>query len=103
MKLFLVLEGERKVWIAAVVGQDVYTYVDNTGHFHVNEAIGDDYFGEGALEYRPIGVSEARELIAEHVGHLDEQKRARPLAEWRDDPDPVAPDTILAMASADQH
>ncbi|WP_272948930.1 hypothetical protein [Kribbella soli] len=37
-------QGERRIWVAALVDEDVWTYVANTGKFHRNDGVRDDYF-----------------------------------------------------------
>jgi len=48
------------VWVAAVIDEDVWTYVANTGKFHRNEGVREDYFMLNHAEYSEIGISEAR-------------------------------------------
>jgi len=57
MKLYVVKEDERPVWVAAVVGEDVWTYVANTGKFHRNDGARHDYFFLNELQYLEIGIT----------------------------------------------
>jgi hypothetical protein len=40
MKLYLVKEDDRLVWVAALAHETMYSYVANTGKFHDNNAGG---------------------------------------------------------------
>ena len=86
MKLYLVKEEERQVWVAALAHEHMYAYVANTGKFHDNNALRNDYYMERDFTYEEIGPAEARRLIDEGVGRLDERSGA--LDRWRADPDP---------------
>ncbi|MGY4771973.1 hypothetical protein ACXC9Q_34145 [Kribbella sp. CWNU-51] len=39
-RLYLVKDWERELWVAALMDEDVWTYVGNTGRFHRNEGPG---------------------------------------------------------------
>jgi hypothetical protein len=55
-RLFLVKDGERELWVAALVDEDVWTYVAETGKFHRNEGARHDYYFLNELEYVEIGI-----------------------------------------------
>jgi hypothetical protein len=100
--LFLVKGNDGgDLWVAAVIDEDVWTYVANTGKFHRNEGARHDFFFLHELEYRDIGTGEARQLIAEGVGTVDETKYPDLVREWRDDPSPLDPDVVFASTVAD--
>jgi hypothetical protein len=40
----LVKEDERLVWVAALAHEHVYAYVANTGRFHDNNALRNDFY-----------------------------------------------------------
>lgn len=100
-RLFLVGQGGRRVWVAAVVDEDVWTYVGNTGKFHRNDGVRDDYFMENEAEYGDIGIAEAKRLIADGVGVVDETRLADSLECWRRDEDAMDPEVVFASMVAD--
>ncbi|GAB2671435.1 hypothetical protein [Kribbella swartbergensis] len=100
-RLFLVSQGERRVWVAALVDEDVWTYVGNTGKFHRNDGVRDDYFMNNEAQYSDIGIAEAKRLIAEGVGQVDEQKNPDAVRDWRHDPDAMHPEIVFASMAAD--
>jgi hypothetical protein len=100
-RLFLVTQGDRKIWVAAVVDEDVWTYVGNTGKFHFNEGIREDYFMNGAAQYAEIGVTEAKRLIAAGVGQIDAEKEPVRAQDWLADHDTMDPDVVFASMVAD--
>ena len=59
MSLYVVRDGERLVWIAALLAEDIYTYVPNTGKFHLNEGLRDDFFLARNLQYEQVSVAKA--------------------------------------------
>lgn len=102
MRLYLVIDpqDQRTLWVAALSGEHMYCLVQNTGRFHDNDALRNDYFLDHELDYRPISVTEARALVADGIGHADEHRMARPLARWREEPG-LQPDDIYAAVLAD--
>jgi hypothetical protein len=100
-RLLLVSQGERRIWVAALIDEDVWTYVGNTGKFHRNDGVRDDYFMEDEAEYSDIGIAEAKRLIAEGVGLVDETRLADPLERWRRDKDALDPEIVFASMVAD--
>jgi len=97
--LYLVTDEERLVWVAALAHETMYAYVANTGKFHDNNALRNDFYMERLLTYQEIGPAEARRLIAQGVGTLDEVEDDEVLAEWRADPKPLDPADVLSMAA----
>jgi hypothetical protein len=100
-RLFLVKDGERELWVAALVDEDVWTYVANTGKFHRNEGARHDYFFLNKLQYNPIGIAEAKRLIREGVGTVDETEFPDSVRRWRADPHGMDADIIYATLAAD--
>jgi hypothetical protein len=96
MQLYLVTEEERPVWVAALAHETMYAYVANTGKFHDNNALRNDYYMERWFIYEEIGPAEARRLIDEGVGRLEE---AEVLARWQADPNPLDPADVLSIAA----
>ncbi|TDO35657.1 hypothetical protein EV643_12268 [Kribbella sp. VKM Ac-2527] len=100
-RLFLAGDGERAVWVVALIDEEIWTYVANTGMFHKNQAMRDDFFVGSDFTYTEIGVREAARAIADGVGLLDEEKSTVPLRTWRADSSPLPPETVFASATAD--
>jgi hypothetical protein len=101
-RLFLIKNDDGSdLWVAAVIDQDVWTYVANTGKFHRNEGASDDFFFRNELEFSDIGIAEARRLIAAGVGTVDEQRWPDSVSRWRADPSPMDPDVVFASLAAD--
>jgi hypothetical protein len=97
MKLYLVKEEERSVWVAGLAHEMMYVYVANTGKFHDNNALRNDFYMERWFTYEEIGTAEARRLIDEGVGRLDEGSEA--LSRWQADPKPLDPADVLSIAA----
>jgi hypothetical protein len=100
-RLFLVSDGEAQLWVAALVDEDVWTYVGNTGRFHRNEGARHDYYFLNELEYAEIGIAEAQRLIQAGVGMVDEQEFADSVQRWRADPYGMHPEVVFASMAAD--
>jgi hypothetical protein len=101
-RLFLIKDDDGSdLWVAAVIDQDVWTYVANTAKFHRNEGAREDFFFRNELEFQDIGITEARRLIAEGVGTVDEQQTPDSARRWREDPSPMDPDVVFASMAAD--
>jgi hypothetical protein len=100
-RLYLVKDGERELWVAALVDEDVWTYVGNTGKFHRNEGARHDYYFLNELEYVEIGIAEARRLIQAGVGTVDEQEFPDSARRWREDTQPMDADVVFASMAAD--
>jgi len=100
-RLFLVKDGERELWVAALVDEDVWTYVANTGKFHRNEGARHDYYFLNELQFADIGIAEAKRLIQAGVGTVDEQELAESVRGWRDDAKGMDAEVIFATTAAD--
>ena len=100
MRLYLVKDEEdQPVWVAALAHETMYAYVANTGKFHDNNALRNDYYMERWFTYEEIGSAEARRLIDDGVGTLDEDDHPDALAQWRADAKPLAVADVLAIAA----
>ncbi|WP_020390429.1 hypothetical protein [Kribbella catacumbae] len=99
MKLYLVTKGNRRLWVAALAHENMYGYVQNTGYFHDNNALRNDFYLENRFGYEEIDITRAKALIAEGVGQADESKHADALAKWRADPRPLAPNDVFAAVA----
>jgi hypothetical protein len=99
-RLFLVTEGDRRLWVAALIDEDIWTYVANTGRFHRNDGLRHDYFMLNELEYSEIGVSEARRLIADGIGMVDGALYPDSLKGWVTDPNSLTTEAVFASQIA---
>ena len=102
MKLYLVKEDNDPRWVAALAHERMYGYVANTGKFHENNALRNDYYMERDFSYQEIGPAEARRLIDSGIGRLDEVEEAEMVAVWRADPNGLGPADVLSMAAGQQ-
>ncbi|HWD77802.1 MAG TPA: hypothetical protein VG497_02945 [Kribbella sp.] len=98
MRLYLVTEDGRAVWVAALAHEHMYSYVANIGMFHDNNALRNDFYMERDFGSEPIGAGEARRLIRDGVGTLDEDEDSESLAGWRSDSNALAAADVLSMA-----
>ncbi|TDO35656.1 hypothetical protein EV643_12267 [Kribbella sp. VKM Ac-2527] len=99
MRLFRVMEDDRMVWVAALAHENMYGYVANTGRFHDNNALRNDFYMDRDFTYAESGIAEARRLIETGVEPLDEEEYAEILAEWRADQRSLDPTETLSMAA----
>ena len=99
MKLYLVKNEGEPLWVAALAHERMYGYVANTGKFHENNALRNDYYMERDFTYEEIGPAEARRLIDDGIGRLDEIEEADDLANWKSDPKPLDPADVLSIAA----
>ena len=99
MKLYLVKEDDRPVWVAALAHETMYGYVANTGKFHDNNALRNDFYMDRDFTYEEIGSAEARRLIDNHLTALNEDRYAESLARWRADSKPLDPAEVLSIAA----
>jgi hypothetical protein len=99
MKLFVATEGDRVAWVAALAGEKMYGYVPNTGKFHENNALRNDFSLDRTFEYREIGVGEARRLIETGLEPLDETEYDDVIARWRADQAALPVLEVLSMAA----
>ena len=99
MQLYLVKEEGEPLWVAALAHERMYGYVANTGKFHDNNALRNDYYMERDFTYEEIGPAEARRLIDGGIGRLDDVEEAEILAIWQADPKPLDPADVLSIAA----
>jgi hypothetical protein len=100
-RLYLVKDGERELWVAALVDEDVWTYVGNTAKFHRNEGARHDYYFLKELEYVEIGIAEAQRLIRAGVGTVDAEEFPDSAQRWREDTKGMDPEVVFASMAAD--
>jgi hypothetical protein len=101
-RLFLIKNrtGEPRL-VAAVIDDDVWTYVANTGKFHRNSSAQEDYFYLQQLAYDAIEIPEAKRLIATGLGTFDAATDPETVQEWLDDPSAMDPEIVFASMAAD--
>lgn len=99
MKLYLVSKDGRPLWVAALAHENMYGYVQNTGFFHDNNALRNDFYIDNRFGYEEIDITRAKTLIAEGIGQADESHHADALAKWRADPRPLAPNDVYAAVA----
>ncbi|TDD42332.1 hypothetical protein E1263_42245 [Kribbella antibiotica] len=101
MSLYIVKDGERFLWVAAALGDEVYSFVPDLGTFHRNDGLRDDFFMERELQYEQITVTRAKALIESGLQPLDGEVMADHLTDWRSDPAALAPEQVFASVVAD--
>ncbi|WP_328327548.1 hypothetical protein OHA70_01220 [Kribbella sp. NBC_00382] len=99
MRLYLVTKDGRRLWVAALAHENMYGYVQNTGFFHDNNALRNDFYIDNRFQYEAIDIPRAKTLIAEGVGQADETTQADAVATWRSDPRPLTPTDIYAAVT----
>jgi len=87
------------VWVAALAHETMYGYVTNTGKFHDNNALRNDFYMDFPLTYEEIGSADARRLIDNTIAPFDEEEYDDLLAEWRADPEALDPGEVLSMVA----
>lgn len=100
-RLYLVTQRDRQVWVAALIDEDVWTYVGNTRKFHLNDGVRHDFFMLNEAEYSEIGISEAKRLIDSGVGLVDEQRNPDLVQRWREDREAMDAEIVFASLAAD--
>jgi hypothetical protein len=100
-RLYLATAGEQKVWVLALIDLDIWSYVVNTGMFHLNQELRDDFFVGADFTYTEIGTREAVRYIDDGIGFL-EGDIGEALRAWEADSEALSPEVVLASAVADQ-
>ena len=100
-RLYLVKDGERELWVAALVDEDVWTYVGNTGKFHRNDGARHDFYFVNELEYLEIGIAKAQRLIRAGVGTVDREEFRGSAQLWGDDTNGIDLEVVFASMAAD--
>lgn len=104
MNLYLVKTADASVdlWVAHETDDgDLYVYVQNTGKFHRNTALEDDFYIDQELTYEPITAAAARELVdAGAVGKLDARTKSAQVQRYENDTDALEAASILGVKTA---
>ncbi|TDO35655.1 hypothetical protein EV643_12266 [Kribbella sp. VKM Ac-2527] len=101
MSVYVVRDDSEFLWIAAVIAEDIYTYVPNTGKFHRNDGLREDFFMTRNLTYEEVTVTKAKDAIDAGLTPLDEQTMADHLSKWSQDPEALDPEQVFASVIAD--
>ena len=97
MNLYLVKNPEgTPVWVAYENSDgQFYSYVQNTGTFHFNAGLYEDYYYDQRMIFEPITVAAADAAIRAGTGHLDPTTRAFDIARYQDEADAIPIEQIL--------
>lgn len=101
MNLYLVKTRDGKdLWVAHETADgDIFVYVPNTGKFHSNPALGEDFYVDREFTYELVDESRARELVDEGVvGKMDGRVKAAQLARYKADENVVDPRELLGIS-----
>jgi hypothetical protein len=72
VQFHLVKEGERPVWVAVLAHEKMCTYVANTGKFHDNDALCNDFYLDRDLTGEPTWAAEVSAADRRGIGRSDE-------------------------------
>lgn len=101
MNLYLVKTADAAVdlWVAYETADgDLYVYVQNTGKFHRNAALEEDFYVEQEFTYEPITAAAAREIAAAGtVGKLDARAKSAQVNRYENDADTLDAAPILGV------
>lgn len=97
MSIYLVRNPEgQRVWVAYEDDQwRLWTFVQNTGMFHLNQGVYLDFYFEHENSYEPITAEAARQIIQEGVGRVDPEVWAFQIHRYRDDADARTVEDVL--------
>lgn len=101
MNLYLVKTADAGVdlWVAYETADgDLYVYVQNTGKFHRNAALEEDFYVDQEFTYEPITAAAAREIAAAGtVGKLDARTKSAQVNRYQDDTNALEAAPILGV------
>ena len=101
MNLYLVKTADAGVdlWVAYETADgDLYVYVQNTGKFHRNAALEEDFYVDQEFTYEPITAAAAREIAAAGtVGKLDARTKSAQVQRYENDADALEAAPILGV------
>ncbi len=97
---YLVSDGHRKVGVAVLAGDVLYTYVANTGRFHADGARRDDFYGDRLHDYERISVVRAQYLISRGIGRLDPAEQSEAIVRWAADTASLDPTEAFLLSEA---
>lgn len=101
MNLYLVKTADagNDLWVAYETADgDLYVYVQNTGKFHRNAALEEDFYVDQEFTYEPITAPAAREIAAAGtVGKLDARTKSAQVHRYENDSDALEASQILGV------
>lgn len=101
MNLYLVKTADAgtDLWVAYETADgDLYVYVQNTGKFHRNAALEEDFYVDQEFTYEPITAAAAREIVAAGtVGKLDARTKSAQVRRYEDDANALDATQILGV------
>lgn len=97
MNLYLVRNPDGvPVWVAFESDQKrLYSFVQNTGKFHLNAGLYEDFYFDHTMTYEPVDQQAAEAAILSGVGRRDERSFVHILARYRRDPDALSPEAVF--------
>ncbi|AZS46052.1 hypothetical protein [Microbacterium oxydans] len=100
MNLYLVRNPDGvPIWVAFENDQKrLYTFVQNTGKFHLNAGLYEDFYFDHTMTYEPLDQQRAEAAILSGVGLRDERSFAHILARYRRDQEALSPETVFGQA-----
>jgi hypothetical protein len=81
--------------VGAATDLDVWTYVVNTGKFHLNEGAWYYVFDHNEFEYDEITIEQARQLMDSGLGLYDEVEHPDTVEHWRADTTAREPEEVF--------
>ncbi|MDQ0647051.1 hypothetical protein QFZ53_001247 [Microbacterium natoriense] len=97
MNLYLVRNPEGvPVWVAFESDEKhLYTYVQNTGKFHLNAGLHEDFYFDHTMRYEPVDQQAAEAAILSGVGRRDERAFVHIIERYRRDLEALSPETVF--------
>lgn len=97
MDLYLVRNHRgHAVWVAWEDDEmRIWSHVQNTGMFHMNQGLYLDFYFDHHNTYEPIEAAAAREAIRDGVGRFDEDIVGHLVKKYREDPDARSLEDVL--------
>lgn len=89
------------VWVAFESDEhSLYTYVQNTGKFHQNHGLYEDFYFDHTMTFEPIDQQAAAAAILSGVGRRDERSFVHILERYHRDTEAIALDAVLGGVRA---
>lgn len=100
MNLYLVRNPDGvPVWVAFESDEKrLYAYVKNTGKFHLNAGLYEDFYFDHTMTYEPVDQQAAEAAILSGVGLRDQRSFVHILARYHQDQEALSPETVFGHA-----